>query len=233
MSNQQSDIPAITNATPLSTRGVKPLPGLSYRVSASYPVVIPAGATISLAAPGNTFYLITATNNLFVRPENGVFSEYAQGTGENCEFFSRLEIENRSANNAVALIFVGWQNFIDNRLILASSSTPNVANPTYPTANASPTVNIPDLSGGSFNDLNGKKWLALNRVCILVFNLDAAANYLLQKASATNGSGVAAANCFPLTPLRFEFSGNYRITNGAGGANINAIVSEVYQAIPG
>jgi hypothetical protein len=231
MAGQNSEIPVIRDATPLSTRNAA-VPALSSRVSAAYPAVIPAGQTISLNAPGTNFYVVTATANLSIRPENGVFSTYSQGTGENCDRFSYVEIRNDTAQSIVCLIFIGWENFIDNRLILNAATTPNVANPTYPLPNVSSTVNIPDLSGGSFTDINGKKWLATSRVCILVFNLDAGTTYLLQKADATTANGVAVGAIYPVTPIRFEFSGNYRITTGSGGANINAIVSEVYQAFP-
>ena len=233
MAGQPTQIPVIASAVPISTRSTQPyaVSAASARVSANYPVTVPAGATISLDAQGTNFYVIVTNGNLFIRPDNGVFSEYSQGTGENCGLFSRIELSNRNPYDVAALVFVGWDSFIDNRLIIAQGLTPNVALPTYSTPLTSNTVNINDLSGQPFLDINGKKWLALYRIAILVFNLDGSAVYLLQKKGATTVSGVATGAIYPLTPIRFDFSGDYCITTGSLGANINAVVSEIYSAI--
>ena len=156
------------------------------------------------------------------------YSLYTQGTGfENTEFTS-VEVQNPTAAPVVVSVWVGRSNFIDRRLILASQATPQVANPTNPTVSAT-TVNINDLSGGSFTDINGKSWLAISRVLILISNLDSGVVLLVQKTGGT-GSSAAILAVQPLTDRAIPVSGNYTLNNG--GAAVNAIVSEIYLAIP-
>src|SRR5271166_5142655 len=192
---------------------------------------IPAGQTQRANGSGVQFYLVVATASVNIRPLGGDFVNYPQGTGLNvAKQFAYLEIQNFNAFPVVVSVWIGNDDFIDKRLILANSQTPNIPYPTYPIANAGNFINIVDLSGGSFKDINGTLWLALFRVSILISNLSAG-SYLLGGDSPTGASTGTAIGIIPPTPVpvRYDISGNYTINTGGGA--VNMIVSEVYSSI--
>jgi len=203
------------------------------RTSIIYPVIVPANSVAPVPCAGTTFYVTVATAPVDIRPMSGVFNTYTNGKGlklkqENA--FPALEIRNQNAFPVVVQLFVGFDEFIDNALILANTGQKLVAYPTYPVANAAAVIDITDRSGASFADINGVEWYALQREAIYVFNPDTGATFSLLKADATGPTDPAIGMIYPVTSLRFPTSGNYRIT--AGGGNLNCIVSELYQAIP-
>lgn len=195
-----------------------------------------AGDALVLPVTGTSFYLQVATAPIQIRPTGngvGVFNEYSQGTGlyvglENT--FANLELKNNNAFTVVVSIFIGFDGFIDNRLIIATTTTPLVAYPTYPTPNAAGNVNITDKSGSVIVDINGNEWYAIQREGMYIFNVDTGIVYLIQKFGSVVANGPAIGAVYPQTTLRLPESGNYCIN--VGGANINVIVSEVYQALP-
>ncbi len=195
---------------------------------------IPAGGSLPLSVSGKNFYVLAASGPIHIKPSNGSFNEYRQGTGlaipDDENAFTLLEIRNDAAVAVAFEIFVGWDEFIDKRLILDMRSTPFVTYPTYDTATSAPLVDITDLSGTAFTDINGNEWYAIYRVALIVCNPDTGVTLLLQEAATVIAGGPAIAAIYPLTSLRLETSGNYRLH--LGGANINAIVSEIYAAIP-
>lgn len=195
--------------------------------------VVPAGSSVPFPATGNTFYLLAASAPLQIRPSGGSFAEYRTGTGldivgENA--FSQLELKNTTANPISFSLFVGFDGFIDNRVIVAGDISQQVAYPTYKQASTAAAVAINDLSGQKFTDVNGGQWYALNRVAIIVSNIDSGVTLLLQKAGSSTASGDSICGIFPLTSLNYPVSGNYSLS--VGGGMINAIVSEIYNAIP-
>lgn len=203
------------------------------QTSIVYPCIVPAGETIPVPAAGTNFYVTICTAPIDIRPLNGVFNTYTNGKGlklqkENA--FGSLEIRNNNAFAVVVQLFVGFDEFIDNTLILANTGQTLVAYPTYPTASAAADVAITDRSGSKFQDVNGNYWYALQREAIYIFNLDAGVTLLLQEAGSVVSNGPAIGVIYPVTGLRLNVSGNY--TLNVGGGNINAIVSEVYNAIP-
>lgn len=209
------------------------LPNAESRTSLSYANILPAGGTLPINASGTQFYVTIATGDIEIRPSRGIFNTYAAGTGmqltlENA--FSLLEVRNPNAYPVVFQVFVGFDQFIDNRLVLVQTGQKVVAKPTYPTPNSASVVNITDISTQQFTDINGGKWYALSRVAILLFNPDAGVALLVQKANSVTSNDLAIGIVLPNTSIRLDVSGNYRLT--LGGANINAIVSELYEAIP-
>lgn len=194
---------------------------------------IPAGATVSVNSRGTQAYLVVATANVNMRPRGGDFVQYGVGTGINTTVpFDTVEVYNFNAFAVVVSVWCGFDGYIDNRLIIANSSNPMVAFPTYSVPNSATFVNILDLTGGVITDINGVKWLALYRSAIQIFNLDAGNTYKLGAFSPTGadlGKYVAAIPPSPL-PISLPISGNY--TYQTGGGNVNAIISEVYSAIP-
>jgi len=223
--------PVASNTNRVNTSRQAPV-SQRARGSLRYANIIQPGATLQVPCFGTQFYFRTATSDLFVRPNGGVFSQYGAGEGlqlDEVNTFSMLEIRNQNATAIVFELFVGFQEFIDNKLILASSLYPQVAYPTYPTANAATTVDIPDLSATKITDINGGQWYALYRVAIIVSNLDTGVTLLLQESGSVISNGPAICGIQPATAFRYDASGDYSINNGGG--NINAIVSEIYTVI--
>lgn len=227
------NVPVATGSNRVNSSGNLNATGPLSRTSIIFPLIVPAGKTGAVPIAGSTFYVTVATAPVDIRPLNGVFNRYTQGQGmkvQEVNAFPALEVSNPNAFSVVVQVFVGFDNFIDNRLILANTGQQLIARPTYPTANAASVVNIDDISGAAFNDVNGNSWYALQREAIYVFNPDAGVTLLLQEAGSVVANGPAVAVIYPTTSLRYAASGNYCLN--VGGGNINAIVSELYQAIP-
>jgi hypothetical protein len=209
------------------------LPQVQSRISLFYENLIPAGGVLPVPCNGTSFYVTIATGAISIRPRNGVFNEYAPGTGLELDLinaFDLLEVKNENAFAVVFQIFVGFDRFIDKRLILTQTGQGSVAFPTYQTASSAAVVNIADRTSQVFADINGNQFYALWRESILVFNLDAGVTLLLQKANSVVSNGPAVGVIYPVTAIRFDFGGDYVLH--LGGANLNVIVSEIYQAIP-
>lgn len=209
-----------------------PLGALRSRGSQVINNIVAAGSILPVPAAGTQFYLLFTSAPLAVRPSGGVFNTYSQGTGlnlDNVNQFDLLEMQNTTSAPIIFSIFVGFDSYIDNRLILANSSTPIVAYPTYSSASSLAAVSIPDISGQPFNDINGGKWFAIQRAAVLVFNPDTGVTLLLQKAGAATSSGPAVGVIYPQTSLNYPASGNFSLS--VGGGNVNAIVSELYTSL--
>lgn len=194
--------------------------------------IVPAGGTLPVPCNGTQFYVTVATATINIRPSDGVFNNYVAGTGLQLlevNAFSLLEVQNTNAFPVVFQIFVGFDQFIDKRIFLALNNTPQVINPTAPTPSALTVINIPDLTNQQFTDINGKKWYAIARTALLIFNPDGGATLTLQKFGALTSTGPAVAMIYPTTSLNLPVSGSYTIN--AGGGAINAVVSEIYQAL--
>lgn len=204
------------------------------KVGQAFALNIAPGASTQVNANGTNAYLIVATQqvNLRARRKTSVqaYSLYAQGTGFEETEFSSVEVQNPNATSVNVLLWVGTSNFIDKRLILNTQTIQQVACPTYQTASSAAAVAFNDLSGGSFTDINDKKWLAISRISIIICNVDSGVTLLLQKAGSAVANGPAVAAIYPLTSLNYPASGNYSLS--VGGGNINAIASEIYLAFP-
>lgn len=204
--------------------------------SFNYTNVVPAGGTLTVPLAGTQFYVVFASAPLTIKPYgNGFGSDviYSQGTGQqfyDSQAFSYLAIFNPSAGPIVFQLFVGFNQFIDRRLIIENSLQQQVAYPTQPTASVATAISIPDLSGNSLTDIDGNVWYAIQRVCIQVFNVSTGTTLLLQKFASTVSNGPAVAAIYPQTSVRIDASGNYSMS--VGGGVIPAIVSELYIALP-
>jgi hypothetical protein len=193
---------------------------------------VPAGGTIPVPASGTTFYLLVATGTLQIRPSSGQFSPFNQGQGLRLleiNAFDLLELKNENSFTVVFSLFVGFDEFIDMTLITANTGVLSVTYPTYPVANSAAVVNIPDISGAEFQDINGTSWYALQRQSVNISNSDSGVTLSLLKANATGSGDPAVIQVFPQTSIAYPSQGDFRITTGGG--NINAIVSELYQSI--
>lgn len=196
-------------------------------------VPIAARQSTTISGYGQMAYIVIATAPVNVRTRGAKgtssYSLLTQGTGIRDTEFDQVDLQNPNAVPIVVQIWTGVSQFVDNRLILANQQIPQIAFPTAPTANSKTHIAINDLSGGGFTDINGKNWLALQRITIIVCNVDSGATFLLQKKGAATATGVAVAAIYPLTSLNLPVSGDYSMD--VGGATINVIVSEIYLAI--
>lgn len=197
---------------------------------------IPPGQTFLIPQDGTSFEFTVQTGAVAVRRNTGKFSsqynEFVNGTGVHNVKFSTLEVKNLSATVAVVCqMIVGSANFINHTQIVIAGGigAQNVVLPAAPAVGAT-NINFKDVSGSAFTDINGGKWLAIARAAIVICNTDPGATYLLQKSGATGPAAPAVAAIFPLTSFIEQISGDY--TLNVGGAGMNAIAHEVYQAIP-
>ncbi len=215
------------------------------QTSQAVPVIIPA-ATVdgfgqlqpseqSIAFPGKQFYILAASNPVTIAPFRGgaiqLPTTYSVGQGRKVESgFDQLKVVNRNTFPINALVWVGFDDFINDQLVLVNSSYSQIINPTYNGVAPATTIAIPDLSGQTFFDVNGKKWAAISRVAILLFNTSTGTSYNLQGSGAATATGPAVAQVNGGQPIRIDAGGNYSIN--IGGAAIPAIVSEIYNAFP-
>ena len=234
MGNNKNEIQATPVQTPTA---VVP------RTSRQIPAIIPAGTMVNgqiqpgqtfVAGAGTEFYVLSTTGTVSICPVRagniGITNAFQTGQGQKVSAsFDQLLLSNPTTATMVVVLWVGYDEFINNQLILAQTVTQQVAYPTYSTASTKPNVAINDLSGTIFTDINGTQWGAISRVAIMVFNLDTGVTLLLQKAGATGPSAPAVGAIPPSLAIRFDFGGNYVLN--LGGANINAIVSEIYSAV--
>lgn len=197
---------------------------------------VPPGATFLIPQNGTMIEFTIITGSVAFRTgtdkKSGQYNVAAAGFAWKDLDFTKVEVKNLSSTASCAVqCIVGTAGFENRQLILSPSTGQPIVYPTCAAVNSSTQILIRDQSGGSFFDINGGKWIALNRVAIEVFNNDAGTTLVLQNyagagAPAAPGAGII----YPLTPIKFEFGGNYRLD--LGGAAINAIVNEIYNAIP-
>ena len=214
--------------------------------SAQVPVFIPAavvdanGTVTPSAVPvtqsGTVFYVITASNsNLKIQPIRaanvGIANTFGIGQGQTVkDGFETLQVYNPNTFPVVAVIWVGYNDFINDQLILAQQQYPTAVFPTYtqPNTAGATVVDINDLSGTQITDINGVSWLALYRIEIQMSNLDSANVYTLQNATATTANSPAIVAIQPTQTITRPISGNYRIRSGA---TINMLIVELYACV--
>ncbi len=209
-----------------NTPGIVPV-GIDGRSSQIVTTIIPAGESFPLLAAGDEFYLPLATGTISIKPNTGSDNLYTQGTGLRIKGnpFNQLQLTNNNAFNVIVSIFVGFGNYIDNRAILFNPLVGEIVLATWPTPNVAATLNIPDLSGNAFTDVNGIKRLALTRVAVYISNLDLATAYTMQDISGARG----IVTIQPASDIVYPANGDFRLHVPAG--TVNAIVSEIYQAV--
>jgi hypothetical protein len=197
-------------------------------------VPIAAGQSTTISGSGDMVYVAIATAPCNIRTRgskgNSTYATFTVGTGIRGQPFDSVDVQNPNTIPIVVQVWTGLSQYVDNRLILANASIPNIVFPTCPTPNSVANINFKDLSGGGFADANGKNWLALYRVAIVVCNVDSGATFLVQPYGSVVANGPAIAAVYPLTSWTEAISGDYCMN--VGGANINVIAHEIYAAIP-
>lgn len=203
---------------------------------------IPPGSTVPQQIQGSFFYVIASSAGISVRPKGGSFNTYQPGTGYRLPkqanpagaalppidgSFSMIEIANPNAFPVSFALFIGFGEFIDNRLILEGNVVQPIMKVTYSPTPATPgPIPIIDVSGEAFADQNGETWLAVNRITFYVDNLSTSSNLLLQNSAS---DGTSCGIIFPATTRTFPVSGDFTLKTGAG--DVQAGVIEIYNAI--
>jgi hypothetical protein len=177
--------------TPLSVT-VANLP----KISRSIPVAIPAGTLLNgqiqpgqaqVMAAGSRFYVRACSAPITIQSQRAgnAGSQNLFGTAQGqivSGGFEQLNVSNPTLLPIVALLWVGFEDFINNQLVLDNVAAQNVVFPTSPLSGQT-VILAPDLSGTK-QTINGKNFYLLNRQAILVGNPDAAATYILQSQTA-------------------------------------------------
>lgn len=198
------------------------------RTSQIVTTIIPAGQTFPVFQAGIEFYVVVATGEVQIKPNNGSANPYVQGTGlrvDDQNIFANVQIQNKNTFPVVLQIFVGFGGYIDNRLIISDPNQLTIAYPTSPTAAVLNRILIPDLSGTEIIDADGVAWLALGRVAIYISNVDNGDAYDLLNIQENK----TILTVQPLTNIVYNAAGDFRMKIPSG--NINATVSETYTAI--
>jgi hypothetical protein len=234
--------PAAGNAQSSSGAQVQ---ATANQLAGSIAMSIPANSTLPQSIQGSFFYIQAASAAIEVKVGGSDFNVYAPGTGyrmpkipnpsvpgaEIQSSFALMQIRNPNDFPVAFAIFVGFGDFIDNRLILQQGIVFPVMKVTY--TGVPPAVGpipIDDISGLEFQDQNGVDWLALNRVCFYVDNnSNSSPLLLLDEDSDVTGASANCGTIFPSTTRTFPVSGDFSLDNG--GSTIPACVIEIYNAI--
>ncbi len=213
------------------------------KISRSIPVQIPAGTLLNGQVTPSEIGVTAAGSRFYVRAASGLISmqalragnvggenPFGVGQGQTVQGgFETLTVKNYNLFPVAALIWVGFEDFINDQLVLASNQTPIVCYPTQSLAGVATTIAIADISGLAFNDINGKKWLAISRAYFIVTNLDPVTPLNVQKAGSAVQNGASIDCVQPLQSHRIDTTGSFQICIGGGA--INGYVSEFYYAI--
>jgi hypothetical protein len=224
-------------------QSVPPLPAAVARVSRSIPFQLPAAVVVNgqaqpsqipVQCSGDRFYLRVASAQVSikgVRAANaGTDNPFTGGQGQTVQNgFEQLLVSNFNTFPVTGLLWVGFEDFINDQLVLDQSTLQNVTYPTQPVATGfAGNLAIPDLSGQSFLDVNGKKWFAVGRSAIIISNFSTGTSVNLQAKGATGATGPAVLLCPPGLPIEHSSGGDFSMS--VGGGVIPVIVSEIYQA---
>lgn len=213
------------------------------RISKTVTVFVPAGIAVNgqitpseatLTQAGDRFYVIATSAPISIqalRAGNvGATNSFQNGQGQTVsQGFEQVSVKNYNTFAIAALIWIGFEDFINDQLVLSQTSTPLVTYPTQPVATgAAGDIQIPDLSGQLFTDINGKAWYAISRFSIIISNISSNPIYL-QKFGSTSATANAVLQCPAGQPIAHNAQGNFTIS--VGGASVPAIVSEIYYSI--
>lgn len=213
------------------------------QTSRQIPIQIPAAtslngqvqpAEIPITLAGSQFYLLVTSAPITIQAMRGgaigASNSYNTGQGQfvNNQFDS-LIAKNYNLFAIVALVWVGFDEFIDNQLILNTNLTPLFTYATQSTPTAT-NINIVDQSGQQITDINGSKFLAVSRQSIIISNVSTGTTILLQKFGSVVANGPSVLAVPPGLPLAHNSGGKFCLN--VGGGVIQAIVSETYLGIP-
>lgn len=214
----------------VSSAGLPPIAQL-HKTSVQLKLILLPGETRPLSAPGWTFYVIAASRELFIRPDTGSENPYTSGTGldlDQSNAFTTLQVRNPSVTEAAYIdIFIGFDSYIDKRLIYPSIYFKRILRSVYNYVDAgapAADIAVPDLSGTVITDLNGDEFFALERLLLICFNGHATDGLYI------SSGGDEVVPIFGQTGIQLPLTGDLEVT-AAGGGGL-PMISEVYNCVP-
>lgn len=200
--------------------------------------IIPAGASQYFPCDGEFFYFEAASGPINVAPDcaygKGVENPYGTGLGlrlDRINSFHGLQIRNPDASNSVFFqMKVGFDAFIDNRLIYPDLLFKQITIQTYSTyRSAATSATVTDLSGTVITDNNGNQWYAVNRQLLCLFNNDSTEYWFLTNTADTKDEGSLYAG----HSIQLPVSGNFKVFQGGShSSSVNGIITEIYNCLP-
>jgi len=204
--------------------------------------LIPSSTTIEV--PGSYFYVKLTSAAIQIRLPGGSWSSYLTGDHIQVEkenAWQRLEIQNANPNPLAAAIFVGWDTFGTDRLILQSPENPQIIFPKYASSaglynaatglwdasGSAEYVDVVDLSGQLIVDTSGNQWLAIQRVGLIITNETNNWFPIIAYEARANGNEFTSCPTQQITLL--PISGSVTIHPGTDNT---CKISEIYSVIP-
>jgi hypothetical protein len=199
--------------------------------------IVPAGQTLPIYQAGEAFYIIFANGVVQIRPTDGTFNGYTTGTGVRADpqnNFPMLEVRNENAFAVVLSLWVGFGDYIDNRINLTSSPVVPVTVPGYDfkIGPASNNVVIPDLSATPYTDFAGNNWLLVSRASLLVSNADNSVIFALHRRGVAIQENAAFLLAFPTMSINVDVQEDIGVNEWGGASNLVGTIAELYNAIP-
>ncbi len=217
-------LPIVTTNNRLNTSG-SPVSGVGGTSFYIYDTVAP-GQTTCYAVSGTSFYVFSSNGTLSIQPSGGYFVEYTQGTGlmkKDGNTLTQLNVQNTGATAVTFILFVGFDEFIDRRVVLVNGPL-TAAVPVQNAATKNKGTGKTTIAGGSTDTYAGTANGSAARKSITVTNNDGAQT--LQVFDSTN---TLFATIQPAMAWFMESSDVWKVHNANGGA-VAYNVGEVYYA---
>jgi hypothetical protein len=144
----------------------------------TFSVLIGPGQSINLPCAGTQFYVVACPGQVWIDYGQGS-SPYSQGTGaQSGAPISLLRIRNPASNQTVVQVYVGYDDYVDKRLVPLSyqPGVVIVQNPNFVASDGNPPnpnyCNFDDLSGTIQTSLtDGFKYFLVARLNLIVSNI--------------------------------------------------------------
>ena len=212
------------------------------KTSQQFRSILAPGQQVCLPVTGDTFYLsvVSGSAGIGIKTDYGAENIFYAGTGLQIKFdraFNQLFLRNpNSVSSNVSIyfeIFIGFDGFIDNRVLLQQSQFSSIAVSVYDSNLAThPTIAIPDSSGTIITDTNGGSWFAVSREYVLISNTWSDAYTLLQNsANSVTIAGIPPRSVGQF-PLAGAFAANFFNVDGGSRTYIGGTIVSIYACLP-
>lgn len=197
--------------------------------------IIQPGQTLPIYQAGQAFYIVFASGQVAIRPANGTWADFTTGTGVRSDplnNFDQLEVQNKNAFAVVLSLWVGFGDYIDNRINLAMSPVAVIAVPQYDQNPPATYVDVDDLSSTLYTDYAGNQWLLISRASLLVSVADLVNAWGLYRRAGAVIEGTAFLLAHPAMSINVDVQGQVRVRAYVGAPNLVGTIAELYNAIP-